>query len=77
VLWKRGVLVIAAVAWMRGDALARGKHLDGSRGDPHINFGARKLIWNASNGGAPRRDNPALPGRCAIQQRHMVLEATV
>ena len=46
-LWKRGVLVIAAVAWMRSDALARGKHLNGSRGDPHINFGAGKLIWNA------------------------------
>jgi len=38
------------VPLLRGCAAMRlpaAKHLDDSRGDPHINFGACELIWNA------------------------------
>ena len=46
-LGKRGVLVIAAHALMRGDAFALVEDLDGAGGEPRFDFATRKAVGDA------------------------------
>jgi len=41
------VLAVAAGAQMRGDALALGEHLDGSRGEPDLDLILREAVGHA------------------------------